>query len=186
MALIVVVVSAWKLGAAWLLGRRARPDVGASVSVRRVRFEHRMRSRGYLETERKGRREWWPVYFHPGLLAIAPDDAARMITRGRRAAFVVEPGVLAVPAGRVRREQPTGAPFDAPRLNDADVRSRAARFGSLRRRIVMDSPAAVGGPVVGVLWVLASGGGIGAFIATTVLASTTAVWASAISGSDPS
>lgn len=186
-AVIVAVVSFWKLGSAEFIGRRARPDTGRSVSVRRVRFEHRMRSRGYLETNRDGRREWWPVYFHTGLLSIAPDAPATMTTqRGGRAAFVVEPGVLVVPAGRMTRKQPPGTPFDAPRLNDDDLRSRAARFGSLRRRIVMDSPATVAGPVIGILWVLASGGGIGAFLATTLLAATAAVWASAITGSDPS
>ncbi len=186
-ALIIVLISAWKLGGAWLIGRSARRSPGESVSVRRVRFEHRMRSRGYLETDRNGRREWWPVYFHTGLLAIAPDAAATMTTpRVGRTAFLVEPGVVAVSAGRVTRKQPPGTPFDAPRLNDADVRVRAARFGSLRRRVVMDSPAAVAGPVIGVLWVLASGGGIGDFLAASLLAAATAVWASAITGSDPS
>ena len=186
-ALIVIVVSAWKLGAAFLLGRGVMGTAEGEITVRRVRFEHRMRSRGYLEVERDGHRQWWPVYFHTGLLGFAPDASAQMSpVRVGRAAFLIEPGVLAVPSGRRTSTQPAGTLLDAPRLNPTDLRTRSARFGSLRRRIVLDAPAAVAGPVIGVLWVLASGGGIVEFIATTVLASTAAVWSSAISGSDPS
>lgn len=134
-----------------------------------------------------GGRAWYPVYFHTGLLAIVPDADARMSKSilGRRA-FVVEPGILAVPSGRRLTSLPPGAPLDAPRLNDSDLRKRSNRFGSLRRRIMLDAPAAVAGPFIGLLWLVVDGGGFAEFVAVTLLAAVTALWWSAIGGSDPS
>ncbi|MFD0838765.1 hypothetical protein [Williamsia serinedens] len=151
-----------------------------------MRVQRRMRSRGFLETtEPDGRTTWWPIVFHPDLLALTPGATARRATWAGAGAFLIEPDLLVLPSGR-RSRRPPGTLVDAPRLNADDLRARTARFGSLRRRIVLDAPAAVGAPVVGVLWVLVAGGGIGAFVAATILAALVAVWASAIGGSDPS
>ncbi|MBJ7352104.1 MAG: hypothetical protein JHD12_16260 [Rhodococcus sp.] len=152
-----------------------------------MRFQHRMRSRGYLEVHENKRRAWYPVYFHTGLLAIIPDadaHASRSIL-GRRA-FVVEPGIVALPSGRRRTSLPPGTPLDAPRLNESDLRTRSERFGSLRRRIMLDAPAAVAGPIIGLLWLIVDGGGFAQFLAVSLLAAVTALWWSAIGGSDPS
>nr|WP_141215974.1 MULTISPECIES: hypothetical protein [unclassified Rhodococcus (in: high G+C Gram-positive bacteria)] len=152
-----------------------------------MRFQHRMRSRGYLEVHENKGRAWYPVYFHTGLLAIVPDADARMSTSilGRRA-FVVEPGIVALPSGRRRTSLPPGTPLDAPRLNESDLRTRSERFGSLRRRIMLDAPAAVAGPFIGLLWLIVDGGGFAQFVAVSLLAAVTALWWSAIGGSDPS
>jgi hypothetical protein len=183
---IVVVGTAGRVIPAWMASRRLRRGDGVPVTVRRVRVQWRMRSRGYLEaTEPDGRITWWPIMFHPDLLALMPGATAQRATWAGAGAFLIQPDLLVLPSGR-RSGRPRGTLVDAPRLNPDDLRARAARFGSLRRRIVLDAPAAVGAPVVGVLWVLVSGGGIGAFVAATVLAALVAVWASAIGGSDPS
>jgi hypothetical protein len=91
-----------------------------------------------------------------------------------------------LPSGRRRSTLPPGTPLDAPRLNDADLRRRSARFGSLRRRIMLDAPAAVAGPFIGLLWLIVDGGGFAQFLAVSLLAAVTAIWWSAIAGSDPS
>ncbi|WP_128645881.1 hypothetical protein [Rhodococcus sp. BS-15] len=185
-ALVVLVRTGWSVGCAVLAARSATGST-TQTTVRRVRFQHRMRSRGYLEVQEKGARAWYPVYFHTGLLAIVPDADARMSKSvlGRRA-FVVEPGILALPSGRRRASLPPGAPLDAPCLNDSDLLTRSARFGSLRRRIMLDAPAAVAGPIIGLLWLIVDGGGFAEFVAVSVLAAVTALWWSAIGGSDPS
>lgn len=145
-----------------------------------------MRSRGFLEvTEDDGRITWWPIVFAPDVLALTPGATVRRAVWAGSGAFLVEPDLLVLPAGR-RRGRPRGVIIDAPRLNDDDLRERRARFGSLRRRVMLDAPAAAGAPIVGLLWVLVSGGGIAGFVAATALAALVAVWASAISGSDPS
>ncbi|MEH3155705.1 MAG: hypothetical protein PGN29_10275 [Gordonia paraffinivorans] len=185
-AVIVVGVTAWRTLPALAAVRRVRRGAGEIVSVRRVRVQHRMRSRGFLEvTESDGRITWWPIVFHPDVLALVPGAVARRATWGGAGAFLAGPDLLLLPAGRPRG-RPRGTLVDAPRLNDEDLRTRSARFGSPRRRILLDTPAAVGAPVVGLLWVLVGGGGIVAFVAATALAAVVAVWASAISGSDPS
>ena len=185
-AALVVVVTAWRVIPAWVAARRVGRDQGDVVTVRRVRVQHRMRSRGFLEaTEDDGRITWWPIVFHPDVLALAPGATARRAVWAGSGAFLVEPDLLVVPAGR-RRGRPRGVIIDAPRLNDDDLRERRARFGSLRRRVLLDAPAAAGAPVVGLLWVLVSGGGVAGFVAATALAALVAVWANAISGSDPS
>ena len=155
--------------------------------MRRVRFQHRMRSRGYVEVQEGAGRAWYPVYFHTGLLGLVPGAEAKVGRSflGHRA-FVVEPGIVALPSGRRRSTLPPGTPLDAPRLNDSDLRRRSARFGSLRRRIMLDAPAAVAGPFIGLLWLIVDGGGFAQFLAVSLLAAVTAIWWSAIAGSDPS
>ncbi|WP_143545938.1 hypothetical protein [Rhodococcus sp. 14-1411-2a] len=183
MALIVLVWTGWSTACAVLAGR----SMITSTTVRRVRFQHRMRSRGYLEVHENGGRAWYPVYFHTGLLTIVPDADARASRSilGRRA-FVIEPGIVALPSGRRCSSLPPGTPLDAPRLNDFDLLTRSDRFGSLRRRIMLDAPAAVAGPIIGLLWLVVDGGGFAEFVAVSLLAAITAIWWSAIGGSDPS
>ncbi|WP_328858822.1 hypothetical protein OG579_08770 [Williamsia herbipolensis] len=182
----MLLVSVFRLGTAVACGRRFGRDRGDRVVVRRVRVQRRMRSRGLLEVQAGGAITYVPVYFHTGLLAIAPDAPARIVRLGRWAACEIGDGVIALPVGRERSERPQGTVLDAPRLNPADLRARSERFGSIRRRLVLDAPAAVGAPVIGLLWVLVAGGGVVDFIAVTVLAAIVAIWTSAIGGSDPS
>lgn len=51
---------------------------------------------------------------------------------------------------------------------------------------MLDAPAAVAGPIIGLLWLVVDGGGFAEFIAVSLLAAVTAIWWSAIGGSDPS
>ena len=51
---------------------------------------------------------------------------------------------------------------------------------------MLDAPAAVAGPFIGLLWLIVDGGGFAQFPAVSLLAAVTAIWWSAIAGSDPS
>ncbi|MGJ0117959.1 hypothetical protein ACQ7HM_02030 [Williamsia sp. MIQD14] len=184
--LIVLMTTVCRLGIAMVCARRLARGGGRPVTVRRIRVQHRMRSRGVLELHAEGAVTLVPVYFHTGLLAIAPDTAARIVRVGRWVACEVGDGIVALPAGRERHRPMPGTVSDAPRLNPTDLRARAARFGSIRRRLVLDAPAAVGAPIVGLLWVFVAGGGVIDVVAVTVVAATVAVWISALGGSDPS
>ncbi|MGU3291940.1 hypothetical protein [Williamsia sp. M5A3_1d] len=184
--LIVLVVTAFRLGIAAACARRLARGGGARVTVKRLRVQHRMRSRGLLEVHAGGTTTHVPVYFHTGLLAIVPGDDARIVRLGRWAACEIGDGMVALPAGRERTKRPQGTVLDAPRLNPVDLRARSERFGSIRRRLLLDAPAAVGAPVIGLLWVLVAGVGVIGFVAVTLLAAAAAIWVSAIGGSDPS
>ncbi|GAA2064108.1 hypothetical protein [Williamsia deligens] len=183
---IVVGVTGWRCLVVSRTVRMLRDGRGDAVTVRRVRVHHRMSSRGFLEVADPGEITWWPIYFDPSVLSLIPGECARRGQWAGAASFSTERGVVAVPAGRARHTAPRGTIVDAPRLNDDDLRLRSARFGSLRRRVLLDFPRAVGAPIVAVLWVSVGGGGFDAFVAATVLAAAVAVWSSAIGGSDPS
>ena len=121
---IVVAGTTWRAVPAWAAGRRARRGDGESVTVRRVRVQHRMRSRGFLEvTEPGGAVSWWPIVFAPDVLALTPGATARRATWAGAGAFLVEPDLLVLPAGR-RRGRPRGTLVDAPALNADDLRER--------------------------------------------------------------
>lgn len=51
---------------------------------------------------------------------------------------------------------------------------------------MLDAPAAVGGPFIGLLWLVVDGGGFAEFTTVSLLAAAAAVWQFAIGGSDPS
>ncbi|WP_157101282.1 hypothetical protein [Nocardia shimofusensis] len=150
--------------------------------VRRVRQQHRLVSRSWLEFGAPGRpdRRWLPVYFTPELVGLTA-SGARVGARHIEVA-----GVRMFPAGRARDTEPAGRLFDNPvrPAPDAEQRARAANRPS--RRLLLDAQPAVAAPVAALLWVYLDGGGFGAFLGALCVASAAAVWLTAIRGSDPS
>ncbi|MFD7843468.1 hypothetical protein ACFV4K_11115 [Nocardia sp. NPDC059764] len=149
---------------------------GREVAVRRVRQQHRLVSRSWLEFTVNGRNRWLPVYFEPGLVTLTPQlaeiDVRTMSIDGRRV----------YPSGRVRDSEPVGRLVDNPERADPEAIGRTG----VGRRVLLDAQSAVVGPFAGLLWVYVAGGGVVAFVAATVVGAATATWLSAVRGSDPS
>lgn len=149
---------------------------GREVAVRRVRQQHRLVSRSWLEFTIGGRDLWLPVYFDPGLVTLTPDTA-------ELAGRTVRVGQLRVyPSGRLRDSEPVGRLIDNPTRPDPEAIGRTGPG----RRILLDAQSAVVGPFAGLLWVYVAGGGSMAFVAATLVAAATATWLPAVRGSDPS
>lgn len=153
---------------------------GGALVVRRVRQQHRLVSRSWLEITGGGRTWWLPVYFAPALLTV---------TRGRgeisgRALYV--DGQRVYPAGRVRDDEPVGKLIDNPTRPAPDAAQLAARATGPGRRLLLDAQPAIAAPFAGLLWIYVAGGTVSAFAAATVVAGATATWLAAIRGSDPS
>ncbi|MFE4457493.1 hypothetical protein ACFROC_09055 [Nocardia tengchongensis] len=146
------------------------------VAVRRVRQQHRLESRSWLEFTVDGRDRWLPVYFDSALVTLTPRTAeidGRAVSVDRRRVY---------PSGRVRDSEPVGRLVDNPERPDPEA---IGRTGS-GRRVLLDAQSAVVGPFAGLLWVYVAGGGSVAFVAATIVAAATATWLSAVRGSDPS
>ncbi|MFE3542162.1 hypothetical protein ACFXK0_04220 [Nocardia sp. NPDC059177] len=144
-----------------------------TVGGSRVRQQHRLVSRSWLEITSGDRMVWQPVFFTPALSALTPTDLAltgHSIHAGTDRFY---------PSGRVRTTEPAGKLVDNPSRP-----TTPAAFG-LPRRLLLDAQSAVGAPVMGLLWVYVMHGGTGAFVASTTVAATTFTWLSAIRGSDP-
>ncbi|MGW5227901.1 hypothetical protein ACWEP5_23505 [Nocardia niigatensis] len=149
---------------------------GREVAVRRVRQQHRLVSRSWLEFTIGGRDLWLPVYFDPGLVTLTPDTA-------ELAGRTVRVGQLRVyPSGRLRDSEPVGRLIDNPARPDPEAIGRTGTG----RRLLLDAQSAVVGPFAGLLWVYVAGGGSMAFVAATLVAAATATWLPAVRGSDPS
>ncbi|MGX1804719.1 hypothetical protein ACWIGI_03315 [Nocardia sp. NPDC055321] len=153
---------------------------GGALVVRRVRQQHRLVSRSWLEITGGGRTWWLPVYFAPALLTV---------TRGRgeisgRALYV--DGQRVYPAGRVRDDEPVGKLIDNPTRPAPDAAQLADRATGPGRRLLLDAQSAIAAPFAGLLWIYVAGGTVSAFAAATVVAGATATWLAAIRGSDPS
>ncbi|MGV9836247.1 hypothetical protein ACWDUL_18950 [Nocardia niigatensis] len=149
---------------------------GREVAVRRVRQQHRLVSRSWLEFTIGGRDLWLPVYFDPGLVTLTPDTA-------ELAGRTVRVGQLRVyPSGRLRDSEPVGRLIDNPARPDPEAIDRTGTG----RRLLLDAQSAVVGPFAGLLWVYVAGGGSMAFVAATLVAAATATWLPAVRGSDPS
>ncbi|MFE5288040.1 hypothetical protein ACFRAQ_23980 [Nocardia sp. NPDC056611] len=146
------------------------------LAVRRVRQQHRLVSRSWLEFSVDGRNRWLPVYFEPGLVTLTPRTAE---IGGRK---VSVDGRRMYPSGRVRDSEPVGRLVDNPERVDPEAIGRTG----VGRRVLLDAQSAVAGPFAGLLWVYVAGGGVGAFVAATMVGAATATWLSAVSGSDPS
>ncbi|MFE3074758.1 hypothetical protein [Nocardia tengchongensis] len=146
------------------------------LGVRRVRQQHRLESRSWLEFTVDGRDRWLPVYFDSALVTLTPRtaeiDGRAVSVDGRRM----------YPSGRVRDSEPVGRLVDNPERPDPEA---IGRTGS-GRRVLLDAQSAVVGPFAGLLWVYVAGGGSVAFVAATIVAAATATWLSAVRGSDPS
>lgn len=146
------------------------------ADVRRVRQQHRLESRSWLEFGVDGRNRWLPVYFDPELVRSA--QAAGELS-GRAVCF---DGLRLYPAGRVRDSEPDGRLVDNPSRPDPAAGTRTGTG----RRLLFDAQSAVAAPFAALLWVYVAGGGIPAFAAATIIAAALATWLAAIRGSDPS
>ncbi|MFC4124070.1 hypothetical protein [Nocardia rhizosphaerae] len=144
------------------------------VGGRRVRQQHRLVSRSWLEITRGDRMVWQPVFYDPALSALTPTElelTGRAILAGDTRFY---------PAGRVRTTEPAGRLVDNPsRPTDPPT------FG-IARRLILDVQPAVAAPLAGLLWVYVTNDDLGGFVGSTTVAATTFTWLSAIRGSDPS
>ncbi|WP_245545670.1 hypothetical protein [Nocardia higoensis] len=154
----------------------------AGVPVRRVRQQHRLVSRSWLEIGVPGRPDrWWlPVYFTPELVRLTATEA-RVDAR-----YIEVAGMRMLPAGRARDSEPAGRLLDNPVRPDPDAGRRARTANRLSRRLLLDAQPAVAAPIAALLWVYLDGGGFGAFLGALCVAGAAAVWLTAIRGSDPS
>lgn len=169
------------------------PSAGTArtVRARRVRQQHRLSSRSWLEliggtagTQGPRTIVWLPVYFDPVLVTLPESE----ITVGD----TLQIGEARLyPAGRHRTHEPPGRLVDNPTRADPDhadpqLVAHGRRAARLRRRLLLDAQPAVAAPFIGLLWVYVAGGGTAAFVGATVVAAVTIVWLGAIGGSDPS
>ncbi|WP_420094662.1 hypothetical protein [Nocardia asteroides] len=150
---------------------------GGRVRVRRVRQQHRLVSRSWIEVvpESGGGSAWVPVFFDPALLTLVERD----VPAGE--ALLVADGRL-FPSGRVRRTEPPGQLVDNPSRPDPGAGAR----GGVRRRLVLDAQSAVAAPFAALFWVYIAGGGLDAFAAACSVGVAAALWLAAVRGSDPS
>ncbi|WP_067663720.1 hypothetical protein [Nocardia miyunensis] len=150
------------------------------LSCRRIRQQHRLLSRSWLELAANGRTRWLPVYFDPSLVT-ATDSTAEF-----RDGTVRFDGVRLYPSGPVREREPLGRLHDNPTRPDPEGPAHAADASRFTRRLLLDGQFAVAAPFAALLWVYVAGGGFPAFIGAATVAAGVAVWFSAIRGSDPS
>ncbi|MGW0250731.1 hypothetical protein ACWDYH_29265 [Nocardia goodfellowii] len=165
--------------------------VPATAVVKRVRQEHRLVSRSWLEfsavaadcaqssTGASG--TWWvPVYFDPALVMLTEAEG---VLGGRQ---VRVGGLRVYPSGRARTAEPPGRLIDNPSRPGPDSRGLAVASARTARRLLLDAQSGVAAPFAALLWVYLDGGGLPAFAGAFCVAFGTAVWLAAIRGSDPS
>lgn len=182
-ALAVLGVSAWRLLSRARLTRRP----ATTATMRRVRVQHGLISRSWLETER-GPRRWIPVYFDPVLVTLPSPAAVRVFgdpTVHRLVAAEVG-GVLLYPSGAVARTEPRGRRRDNPAQPDEHATERAEASAAVRRQWRADAALLVPAPFVGLFWSYLDGSGASGWLGATVLTAALALWWAAIRGSDPS
>ncbi|MEV6274666.1 hypothetical protein [Nocardia sp. NPDC051832] len=199
-ALVILGYTAFQLG-------RARGALAAGVPVpsnavvKRVRQEHRLLSRSWLElavsaassispqpspapsaagSGKSTDTYWLPVYFDPALLSWTEGTA--MVGD-----HLIRVGDLRVyPSGRARTAEPPGRLIDNPSRIDPESATLAVTSTRLARRLVLDAQSAVAAPFAALLWVYLDDGGLPAFTGAFCVAFAAALWLSAIRGSDPS
>ncbi|WP_067884983.1 hypothetical protein [Nocardia vaccinii] len=147
---------------------------------RRIRQQHRLLSRSWLELTAAGRTRWLPVYFDP-FLVTATDSTVEF-----RDGTVFFDNVRLYPSGPVRDREPIGRLHDNPTRPDPDGPAHAADASRFTRRLLLDGQYVVVAPFAALLWVYVAGGGFPAFLGAVTVAAGVAVWFSAIRGSDPS
>ncbi|MFC4376624.1 hypothetical protein ACFO5K_21240 [Nocardia halotolerans] len=172
-ALAVLVYTGYQVGFAFGLVPTGL-SVPGTPRGRRVRQQHRLVSRSWLEIGDEDRVVWLPVFYDPALVTLTPTEL-------EISGSTVRAGdVRCYPAGRVRTTEPPGKLIDNP--------SRPAApptFGTARR-LLLDLQPAIAAPFAGLLWVYVMNGGLPAFVAATIVAAATFTWLCAIRGSDPS
>lgn len=181
-AVVVLGYSAIRLAVAFGRLSHGLPDEVRGTPVRRLRQQHRLVSRSWLEFGGPGQSErcWLPVYFVPKLVGLT-ESTARVDARHIEVA-----GLRMLPAGRVRDTEPPGRLLDNPLRPPPDAEQRARTANRLSRRLLLDAQPAVAAPIAALLWVYLDGGGFGAFVGAVCVAGAAAVWLTAIRGSDPS
>ncbi|WP_280252284.1 hypothetical protein [Nocardia abscessus] len=156
-----------------------RTGTAQTVRVIRVRQQHRLVSRSWLQVEGTGRPRWLPVYFDPVLVTLTESEAQlddrTVHVAGRRF----------YPSGRIRDVEPPGRLVDNPSRPDPDALTQIAKVTRPRRRLLLDAQSTVAAPIAALLWVYIDGGGFPAFLAATTIAAACSIWLSAIRGSDP-
>ncbi|MEN0134082.1 MAG: hypothetical protein AAGC80_02980 [Rhodococcus sp. (in: high G+C Gram-positive bacteria)] len=184
----LVVVAAAVLGVTgytWFAATRALPGPGRPATVHRVRQQHRLTSRSWIEIDEEPEPRWVPVFFDPALVTMPTPTTATVHDVGRRC-IVTWNGRRLLPSGRARRSEPPGRLIDNPSRPDPDGPVRARVAARPARRLVLDAQFAVAAPFAGALWVYVAGGGLPAFAGATCVAAAVAVWLAAVRGSDPS
>ncbi|MDE1671502.1 MULTISPECIES: hypothetical protein [Nocardia] len=156
-----------------------RSDTARTVRVTRVRQQHRLVSRSWLQIEGTGRPRWLPVYFDPALVTLTA-TRAEITDRTIHVA-----GRRLYPSGRLREAEPPGRLVDNPSRPDPDAPAHIVQAGRPRRRLLLDAQSTVAAPFAALLWVYLDGGGLFTFLAAFTVATATALWLSAIKGSDP-
>ncbi|WP_330233887.1 hypothetical protein OHA40_16345 [Nocardia sp. NBC_00508] len=178
-ALGVIAYTGYRLGVAFGLLPFRRSGSPRTVRVTRVRQQHRLVSRSWLQIAGTGRPRWLPVYFDPTLITLTETEADlsdRTIHSADRRLY---------PSGRLRDVEPPGRLIDNPSRPDPDAPAHAAKATRLRRRLLLDAQSTVAAPFAALLWVYIDGGSLPTFLAATTIAAATTVWLSAIRGSDP-
>ena len=181
LAVVVLAVDAQRL----VTRARLRAAPPRPVRVRRVRQQHRLLSRSWLEVVGAVPAQRFPVYFDPALVTL--DSPAQVVVHGTGALRALRvDGRWIYPSGRVRAAEPPGQLLDNPSHPDGAARERAARSTPLRRQLQVDGVLLAPAPFVGIFWVLLDGGGILVWVAATVVTAALALWAASVQGSDPS
>ncbi|WP_329414494.1 hypothetical protein OG563_17760 [Nocardia vinacea] len=161
-------------------GSTGSSDRARTVEIRRVRQQHRLVSRSWLEINENYRTRWLPMFFDPALLAMAETEA-EVTDRS------VDTATLHFyPSGKARSSEPSGRLIDNPSRPDPDAPILATDSARVRRRLLLDAQSTVAAPFVALMWVYIAAGGFMAFLAATSVAAATAIWLAAIRGSDPS
>ncbi|WP_454194499.1 hypothetical protein [Nocardia sp. Marseille-Q1738] len=169
----------YRLGVAHGLLPFWRPGSARTVRVTRVRQQHRLVSRSWLQVGGTGRPRWLPVYFDPVLTTLTETEA-EVTDRTIHLA-----GKRLYPSGRIRDVEPPGRLIDNPSRPDPDALAHTAAATRPRRRLLLDAQSTVAAPFAALLWVYIDGGGLPAFLAAATIAAAATVWLSAIRGSDP-
>jgi len=155
-------------------------DTARTVEIKRVRQQHRLVSRSWLEITENYRTRWLPVFFDPTLLGMTETEAEvtdRSVDTATRHLY---------PSGKARTSEPPGRLIDNPSRPDPDVPVLATDSARVRRRLLLDAQSSVAAPFVALMWVYVAAGGLTAFLAATSIAAATATWLAAVRGSDPS
>jgi len=159
---------------------RGSRDEPRPMEVKRVRQQHRLVSRSWLELTEKYRTRWVPVFFDTVLLTMT-ESTAEVTRHSIRTATI-----RCYPSGKARSSEPPGRLIDNPSRPDPEAPAFADESTRLRRRVLLDAQSTVAAPFVGLMWVYVAADGFVSFLGATSIAAATAIWLAAIRGSDPS
>ncbi len=183
-ALVILCYTAFRLAVAFgvLPWHTTAPGQTAAhtITIRRLRQQHRLLSRSWLEFTVDDVTHWLPVYFDPTLVTLTESTV-------EFGSGTVELGTSRLyPSGPLRDTEPIGRLHENPSRPDPDGPAHAAAAARPTRHLLLDAQFAVAAPFAALLWVYVAGGGFPAFVAALTVAAGAAVWFGAIRGSDPS